>query len=184
MSDFRLWSDFRLSTLDRTEKERLTSDFGVGRSWFCSVFGGFWVNFGRFSGCPGIRSGSRRFLGIRSGALYCRFCGFSCLGGYLYHQQQKRLTEPQNSRRRRTQKQPRRSTPERSQKKSRQRSDRQRLLYLLCLFQDLGQDHERQNQHTQNSQFYTSLKARYAVRVGFPPSYRRIAESKQKCFIH
>lgn len=45
--------------------------------------------------------------------------------------------------------------PERSQKKSRQRSDRQRLLYLLCLFQDLGQDHERQNQHTQNSQFFT-----------------------------
>lgn len=26
--------------------------------------------------------------------------------------------------------------------------------------------------------FYTSLKARYAVRVGFPPFYRRIAESK------
>lgn len=67
MSDFRLWSDFRLSTLDRTEKERLTSDFGWVALGFYSVFGGFWVNFGRFSGCPGIRSGSRRFLGIRSG---------------------------------------------------------------------------------------------------------------------
>ena len=155
MSDFRLWSDFRLSTLDRTEKERLTSDFGVGRSWFLLGFwwilGQFWAVF-RLSGHP-LRISA--VLGIRSGALYCRFCGFSCLDGYLYHQRQKRLTESQNSRHRRTQKQPRRSTPERSQKKSRQRSDRQRLLYLLCLFQDLGQDHERQNQHTQNSQFFT-----------------------------
>lgn len=47
MSDFRLWSDFRLSTLDRTEKERLTSDFG----WVAlGFFARFLVDFGSILG--------------------------------------------------------------------------------------------------------------------------------------
>lgn len=157
----RLWSDFRLSTIDsRSDRKRAAHlrFWGWVALGFSSVLGGFLVDFGLFSGCPCIHSGSRRFLGIRLGALYCRFCGFFCLGGYLYHQRQKRLTEPQNSRHRRTQKQPRRSTPERSQKKSRQRSCRQRLLYFTLSFSG-SRTGSRAAKPTYTKQpiFYTSL---------------------------
>ena len=155
MSDSRLWNDFRLSTLDRSRKRAAHLRFWGGSLLvllgFWWILGQFWAVF-RLSGHP-LRISA--VFGHPLRGFILPFLRLSCLGGYLYHQRQKRLTEPQNSRRKRTQKQPRRSTPERSQKKSRQRSDRQRLLYLLCLFQDLGQDHERQNQHTQNSQFFT-----------------------------
>lgn len=179
MSDFRIWSDFRLSTLDRTEKERLTSDFGVGRSWFLLGFwwilGQFWAVF-RLSGHP-LRISA--VLGIRSGALYCRFCGFSCLDGYLYHQRQKRLTESQNSRHRRTQKQPRRSTPG-AIAKEKPPTVRPSTAFIFTLSFSGSRTGSRAAKptHTKQPIFYTSLKARYAVRVGFPPFYRRIAESK------
>ena len=65
MSDFRLWSDFRLSTLDRSRKRAAHPRIWVGRSWF---FIGFWWILGQFWAVSAVRASAQDLGGFWASA--------------------------------------------------------------------------------------------------------------------
>lgn len=142
-------SDFRLSTLDRSRKRAAHLRFWGGS---LLVFARFLVDFGSILGGFQAVRASAQDLGGFGASSQGHYIAVSAVfpvwvGTYTTNNKsglQSRKTAATGGHKN----SPGGVPPERSQKKSRQRSDRQRLLYLLCLFQDLGQDHERQNQNT------------------------------------
>ena len=179
MSDFRLWSDFRLSTLDRTEKERLTSDFGVGRSWFLL---GFWWILGRFWAVFRLSGHPLRISAVFGHPLRGFILPFLRL--FLLRWV---LIPPTTKAAYRVAKQPpqedTKTAPEEypgAIAKEKPPTVRPSTAFIFTLSFSGSRTGSRAAKptHTKQPIFYTSLKARYAVRVGFPPFYRRIAESK------
>ena len=180
MSDFATLAtfDYRLSI--GAEKERLTSGFGVGRSWFLLGFwwilGQFWAIF-RLSGHP-LRISA--VFGHPLRGFILPFLRLFLLGRVLI--------PPTTKAAYRAAKQPpqedTKTAPEEypgAIAKEQPPTVRPSAAFIFTLSFSGSRTRSRAAKPTHTKQpifFYTSLEARYAVRVGFPPFYRRIAESK------